>query len=90
MKRIIVCCVAATIFCVSTNYAVARNVENGTVDAVRPHNINGGGVYIKASGANSGNVSCTYPKGGSENWYFITKNNPMMKELLSVALAAKL
>jgi hypothetical protein len=70
--------------------ASAGDFLSGRIEIVRPDNYDVGGVFITVSGTMSGAQTCTFPDGGSNNWYFITKNNPLMRELLSVALSAKL
>jgi len=68
--------------------AHSADVHDGTIVAVRPDNYSGGGVFIRVTGAFSGPSACSYPN-GDINWYFITINNALMKELLAAALAAK-
>jgi hypothetical protein len=75
---------------VLTSAAEASEFLSGKIDAVRPDNYDVGGVFIKVIGTRSGAATCNYPDGSSGNWYFITTNNPMMNELLSVALSAKI
>ena len=74
------------LICGST-YAI--DVETGNLVMVRPHNYGPGGFFITVKGTLKGTTPCYYP---NENFkvYFITKSNPLMKELLSVALAAQL
>jgi hypothetical protein len=68
----------------------ASEFTNATVEMVRPDNYDVGGVFIQLSGTMSGTSTCTFPNGSTGNYYFITKNNAFMKELLAVALSAKL
>jgi hypothetical protein len=68
----------------------ASDFVNGTIEAVRPDNFDVGGVFVFLSGSMSGAQTCTFPNGTSSNYYFISKNNPLMKELLAAALSAKL
>jgi hypothetical protein len=68
----------------------ASEFTNATVEMVRPDNYDVGGVFIQLSGTMSGTSPCTFPNGGGGNYYFITKNNALMKELLTVALSARL
>ena|SRR5882724_9611581 len=74
----------------ASSVASARDLQSGTIEAVRPDNWDVGGFFIRVSGTLSGTQSCSSPDGGAYNYYFITKNNPLMKELLSAALSAKL
>jgi len=64
----------------------ARNVTDATIDKVRPDNWQSGGIFLSTTGGTTTNSgTCT-----SDGWYFINKNNnPMLNELLSVALSAK-
>jgi hypothetical protein len=73
-----------------SNVASASDFLSGTIEVVRPDNYDVGGFFIRVSGAISGTPTCSSPDGGAYNWYFVTKNNALMKELLSVALSAKL
>jgi len=70
--------------------AQASDFLGATIEAVRPDSFDSGGVFIRMAGARTGAVTCTLPDGGANNWYFISSSNPLMKELLSTALSAKL
>lgn len=68
----------------------ASDFLGATIQAVRPDNYDIGGVFLRVVGTRTGAQPCPFPDGGAYSWYFISKNNPMMKELLSAALGAKL
>ena len=79
----------AVVLSLLTVTAEASEFLDAKIAVVRPDNYAIGGVFIKLIGTRAGPITCNYPDGGSDNWYFITTNNLLMKELLSVALSAK-
>ena len=68
----------------------ARNLENATVISVRPDNFDLGGFFLIVDGGTDfGTRNCIYPADANGGHYFIRKDNPLMNQLLSTALAAK-
>ncbi len=77
------------LFC--SSWVNARDFNNATIELIRPDTFSLGGILVRVSGDITGAATCTFPNGiTTQNYYFITSENPMMDQFLTILLSAKL